>query len=259
MPEIPDLENFARNLRKHFQGKKLQKVAVYESRTKSDPESQLKKALEKSTLEDIYRVGKETRFRFSNGNILRLHLMLHGDLYLYDKENEHKFTRAELLFEGGKGLAITDWQKNANIRLVTEEQPGLDALDPKMNYSYLKKKLNASSATVKNILRDQDFIRGLGNAYTDEILWVAKINPYSVAKAIPDDKIKLLAKAIKSVLKHAINYIATNHPDNITGEIRDFLNVHNSKRKESPNGAEIKKEKKGGSNTYYTDEQELYF
>jgi formamidopyrimidine-DNA glycosylase len=118
--------------------------------------------------------------------------------------------------------------------------------------------MNTSSATIKNLITDQDFIRGLGNAYTDEILWEARINPYSVASAIPDDKTKALAKAIKSVLKHGIKYIEKHHTDNITGEIRDFLKVHNNKKKESPNGYEIKKEKKGGSNTYYTEEQELY-
>ncbi len=60
------------------------------------------------------------------------------------------------------------------------------------------------------------------------------------------------------MLKKAITHIEKNHRDNITGEIRVFLRVHNSKKKESPNGFEIKKEKKGGSHTYYTYEQILY-
>ncbi len=257
MPEIPDLENFARNLNKQFKGKRVKKFTQHDGRVIHNPEKEIKKAVEKATLEKVYRSGKEMRLLFSNKTLLGLHLMLHGDLHLFEKNNENKFTRVEFLFDDNSGLAITDWQKSANIRLNPEDKEGIDALDKKLNFSYLKKGLQ-SSATIKNVLRNQEFIRGLGNAYTDEILWHAKINPYSVANAIPDEKIKDLAKAIKSVLKHAIKHIEINHPENLTGEIRDFLKVHNSRKEKSPAGYDIKKEKKGGSNTYYTDEQELY-
>ncbi len=257
MPEIPDLENFARNLNKHFKGKKVKKFTQHPGRVVPNNEKELKKALEKNTLKKVYRSGKELRLLFSDKTLLGLHLMLHGDLHIFENKNDNKFTRVDFLFEDGSGLAVTDWQKSANVRLNPEDKEGIDALDKKLNFSYLKKGMQ-SSATIKNVLRKQEFIRGLGNAYTDEILWKAKINPYSIAKAIPENKIKDLAKSIKSVLNHAIKHIEKNYPDNLTGEIRDFLKVHNTKKEKSPGGFEIKKEKKGGSNTYYTDEQELY-
>ncbi len=71
----------------------------------------------------------------------------------------------------------------------------------------------------------------MGDAYTDEIFWEARISPFSISNAIPDVKIILLPKAIKIVLKNAIKHIEKNHPDNITDEIRDFLKVHNNKKK----------------------------
>ncbi len=65
-----------------------------------------------------------------------MHLMLHGDLYIFNKKNENKFTIVELLFENNKGLAITDWQGNANIKLNPADNAGLDALDPKINFTF---------------------------------------------------------------------------------------------------------------------------
>jgi formamidopyrimidine-DNA glycosylase len=63
--------------------------------------------------------------------------------------------------------------------------------------------------------------------------------------AIPDEKIKELAKAIKSVLKNAISKIKKKHPGIIQGEVRDFLKIHTKDRSKSPTGSPIKTEKKG--------------
>lgn len=105
---------------------------------------------------------------------------------------------------------------------------------------------------------DQKNIKGIGNAYADEILWDSLIDPSSVSNRIPDNKIKALAKSVKTVLLNAIKQILKTHPDIISGEVRDFLNIHNSKKKQSPGDAPIKQKMIGGRKTYYTDEQELF-
>ena len=105
---------------------------------------------------------------------------------------------------------------------------------------------------------DQKNIRGIGNAYTDEILWEAGISPLSICNKIPDNKIKALAKSIKEVLEDAENQIKKAQPDIISGEVRDFLKIHNSKKKESPTGGKIHNKMVNSRITYYTDEQELY-
>ena len=65
-------------------------------------------------------------------------------------------------------------------------------------------------------------------------------------------------QAIKKVLTDAEKEIRKNHPDIISGEVRDFLKIHNSKKKESPGGADIQIKTAGGRKTYFTDEQVLY-
>jgi formamidopyrimidine-DNA glycosylase len=257
MPELPDIEVFSRNLKKMYGGKKLSKIKVLNDKNIKDSQKELSKALEGQKLKDVYRSGKEMRFLFSNGNILGIHLMLTGDLIPFEDTNERKSTKVEFYFEGGNNLALTDRFKAAHVKLNPEEKEGIDALDPKLNYRYLKKAFNRKKA-IKDLLLDQNVIRGIGNAYSDEILWQSKISPFSKANAIPDEKIKELAKIIKKVLKNATNKIYKNHPDLIHGEIRDFLDIHTKKKEKSPTGAKIKIAERGMLKTYYTDEQVLY-
>jgi formamidopyrimidine-DNA glycosylase len=257
MPELPDLENFASNLKPVLAGQKVQQIKVIKPGSIKDSEAELKKNLEGNELKDIYREGKELRFLFANDLLVGLHLMLNGELYLFDKTNEHKNTVIEFYFNDGKGLAVTDRQALANIKMNPVNKAGLDALSDELDANYLTEKFQRKKK-IKDLLIDQDLIRGIGNAYADEILWEARISPLSIGKAIPAHKITELSKAIKQVLNNAINEIRKTHPGIITGEIRDFLKIHNPKLKQSPAGSPIKVEEIGGRRTYYTDEQELF-
>lgn len=255
MPELPDIEVFSRNLKKMFAGKQLKKVKVVNGKKLKDRPSELSKQLEGKKLVDIYRSGKEMRFAFSGGVTLGLHLMLTGDLHPFEGKNERKSTIVEFHFKDGSGLALTDRMKNAHIKLYPVDKEGIDALE--INYKKLKDILNRK-ANIKNVLLDQDSIRGIGNGYSDEILWKTRISPFSVASAIPDEKIKELAKNIKQVLKTAITRISRKYPDLVHGEIRDFMQIHTKKQSKSPTGATIKLADRGMLKTYYTEEQVLY-
>ena len=257
MPELPDIQVFTINLKKMFGGKKLSGIKIVNGRKLKDSQKELSKALEAQKLKDVYRSGKEMRFLFSNGSVLGLHLMLTGDLIPFDEKNERKSTIVEFYFEGGNNLALTDRFKQAFVKLDPEDKKGIDALDPKLNFGYLKKVLNKKKA-IKNILIDQNVIRGIGNAYSDEILWQSKISPFSKGAAIPDEKIKELGRNIKKVLKNATNNINKQYPGLIHGEIRDFLDIHTKKKDKSPTGAKIKIADRGMLKTYYTNEQVLY-
>jgi formamidopyrimidine-DNA glycosylase len=257
MPELPDLQAFSYNLNKQLAGKTLKKLSIPNKKKIKSPESAFKKALENHKLKKIERVGKELHFEFDKDAVLGLHLMLRGQLHLFEGKNDHKYTIIELLFDDDTGIAMADYQGQATPTLNPEERDTPDALSDEVNYSFLKDQLQ-SKAAIKNILLDQHVIRGIGNAYADEILWHAGISPFSISNKIPDNKIKTLAKAIKSVLKNAEKQILKSNPDIISGEVRDFLDIHNSKKKQSPTGGEIKHSVVGSRKTYYTEEQELY-
>jgi len=257
MPEAPDIEVFAFNMKEKFAGKKLLKVRVVDGTSLKDSVEDLEKSLEGATLENVTRSGKEFRFTFSNGVILGLHLMLTGDIVPFEGKNERKTTLIEFHFENGTAFALTDRWKSAHVKLHPEDKDGVDALSDELNYQYLKQILNRR-AKVKSILTDQNRIRGIGNGYSDEILWECGIHPDSVAKAIPDEKVKELARTIKKVLKEATKKIMNAYPGLTTGEIKEFHKVHNKNKTHSPTGYEIKINQKGMMKTYYTDEQVLY-
>ena len=258
MPELPDLNVFARNLDKKLAGKKVKRIEVENKWKLKVPVSKLKKGIEGSRLQKIYREGKELRYEFANGNVLGMHLMLHGKLDLLDDSTEKKNTIVAMHFDKKNVLALSDYQGAANIALNPEAKEAPDALSDDVDYKYLKEKLSKKRTNIKAFLLDQRMIRGIGNAYADEILWKARIHPQSVCKKIPDNKIKKLAREIKSVLKDAEKQILKIKPDIISGEERSFLKIHNAKKKESPTGGRIQNKKFNSRITYFTGEQELY-
>jgi formamidopyrimidine-DNA glycosylase len=254
MPELPDLQVFSKNLTKLFKDKKLEQIKA--TGKSNVPEKQLQDALEGRMLTRVIRAGKQLHFEFKDCHVLGMHLMLHGQLYAFDHENENKFTVAELLFEGGKGLALTDFQKAANLTLDPPATNVPDALDA--DIKYLSEKLGKTRTPVKTVLMDQKVLRGIGNAYADEILYDAKLSPFSPSNKIPADKVKELVYSIEKVLKHAEEKTLKDHPDIISGEFRDFLQVHQPKKKTTPNGETIHQKEVGGRKTYYTEAQELF-
>jgi len=258
MPELPDLEVFSKNLTKEIAGKKVSKLTVVNNKKLKTPAAKLRKSIEGSKLKKIYREGKELHFQFSNGTVLGLHLMLHGKLNLFEEKNTQKNAIIEILFADGTGLALSDYQGMATPTLNPEVKSSPDALAKGVDYKFLKEQASKKRTNIKNLLMDQNIVRGIGNAYADEILWDAGISPLSIANKIPDAKLKALAKSIKSVLRDAEKQILKKNPDIISGEVRDFLKIHNSKKKESPTGGKIKSQMLNSRITYYTDEQELY-
>jgi formamidopyrimidine-DNA glycosylase len=258
MPELPDLNVFAKNLGKVLTGKTIQKIVVTNRRKLKIPVSKLKKEIEGSKLKKVYREGKELHFEFSNGNVLGMHLMLKGTLYLIEGKNDKKSTIIEIHFNNNKVLVLTDYQGSANVNLNPVGKDSPDALSDELDYKFLKQKLEKKRTNIKTFLVDQNIVRGIGNAYADEILWKSKIHPESVCYNIPDDKIKTLAKAIKSVLRDAEKQILKISPDIISGEERSFLKIHNSKKKESPTGAKIQNKMLNSRITYFTREQKQY-
>jgi len=253
MPELPDILVFAKNLDAVFAGKVLRKIKVVNGKKLADTATALSKALEGKRLKKIYRSGKELRFDFEGGTLAGIHLMLTGDMFIFEKENSHHSTIIELYFEGDKNLALTDRMRNAYFRLNPEDKAGVDAME--LDFKTLKGILNRKT-TIKNILLDQELIRGIGNGYSDEILWETRISPYSIASAIPDEKIKELVKVIPALLTDAAKKIDKAHPGKINDEAKEFLKIHRNPHK-SPTGRPIQVDTKGSRKTYYTDEQVL--
>ena len=90
MPELPDLNVFAKNLDKALRAKNVEKIVVQNKTKLKTSFAKLKKQIQGSKLKKVYREGKELHFEFSNGNIIGMHLMLKGNLYIIEGEKNDK-------------------------------------------------------------------------------------------------------------------------------------------------------------------------
>ena len=255
MPELPDLEIFAANLEKQFKNKKLERLEVVVAKKLNVTEKDLQEAFVGQKLKSVLREGKTLQLHFEGGQVLGLHLMLHGAIRVLEKDKETKFKIIEFWFKGDHGFALTDFQKQATPTLNPELSEVPDALSKDFSITYFKQLLSKKKTQVKQVLMDQKLIRGIGNTYADEILWDARISPFSISKAIPEMKVKDLYQSIEAVLRKEIMQLTRVIPDSFDTEVKDYLKVHNPSLKQSPTGHEIKIDKAGGRKTYYTIEQ----
>lgn len=256
MAELPDLTVFANILTRRFKGHILDQVMVTETRKLNVSATEFKKALEGHQLEQVAREGKTLQLHFSGGQVLGLHLMLRGELMSIAGDDVPRFQILAFHFENGEGFALIDLQKQATPTLNPETVTVPDALDIKLDD--FKAIVGKKRVTIKTLLMDQKVIRGIGNSYTDEILYHAKISPFSIANVIPEKSVGQLFKSMDVVLKKAIREIGDANGDELTGELKDFMEVHNPRLKITAKGEPIKSDKIGGRTTYYTDAQELF-
>ncbi|MET1057907.1 MAG: DNA-formamidopyrimidine glycosylase family protein [Pedobacter sp.] len=257
MAELPDLTVYAEILSRRFKGKTLKDLDVKVSKKLNVSVKELESALLGKKLTAVSRYGKSLHFEFAGDIVLQIHLMLRGELVLLNKENpDPKYEILGFMFSGGEGFAVVDLLRQATPTLNPEEAKSPDALE--ITLEDLTATLSKSRKMVKEVLMDQKKMRGIGNSYADEILWHARISPFSIANAIPEKAVKKLFSSMDKVLKKAIEEIAKENGDELHGELRDVMKIHGSRIEKSPGGAAVKSEKIGGRTSYYTEEQELY-
>lgn len=257
MPEIPDLTVFADNLHRRLSGKRVSAAEGHGGNRLNVPPEELRAAVTGNVLEKVERSGKEVEFAFSDGARLLVHLMLAGRFVITDTPDRLRDRVLTIRFEDGQSLVVTDPKGLAKAALNPKPSAAPDALD--VGADYLRRKAAEKPRTLaKAFLIDQAILRGIGNAYADEILWEAKISPKAAMGRIPGEIMEELADAMRKVLTEAVEKIRAANPDIIGGEIRDFLLVHNPDRTQSPTGHPILREKIASKTTYFTEEQVLY-
>ena len=254
MPELPDLAVIAKNIEKRLKDHTLQSLTLHVDRKANVDEKTFHDALVGHKVKSVFREGKELRFEIGK-ELLGLHLMLHGELKLVENDEEVKFPILQLDF-GKHHLYLTDWQKQAAATLNPEKTTVPDAL--KMKDKEFGELLNKKKSDIKTVLLDQKSIRGIGNAYADEILYDSGISPHSIANAIPANQVEKLWRSMQSVLKDAIDQISKADPDRLTGENRDFMKIHLPKIDKTEKGEAIIVDKKGSRKSYYVESQEVY-
>lgn len=258
MPELPDLDAYAKNLEKTVSGKTVKEVVIYKLGKLNVGKKEINQALVSSKLTNFQRSGKEMLLLFDNENVVSIHLMLEGKFNITSDIDSINFRMFALDLDG-EYLVISDPRGWAKMELNPEPSPTPDAMSSDFSLEYFLGKLKEKKTkNIKALLIDQDIIRGIGNAYVDEILWEAKVSPESKAGRIPEAVAERLYSAIGEVLSRSVDEIFKVSPDVINGEVRDFMRVHSKEKEVCPNGFAIQTKKIASKTTYYTEEQEVY-
>jgi formamidopyrimidine-DNA glycosylase len=210
---------------------------------------------------DIARTGKELVFRMSNENAFSVHLMLKGSFHICAAEEAADLPAriVTFAFEDQSALTVSDPSKLCRLTLNPKASAAPDVLSDEFDQAYFLKKARAFAwLNVKAFLIDQSIMRGIGNAYADEILFRANISPEAYVGRIPPEALMELYRAIPAVLTEAIEMILKIAPDIIGGEERSFLKVHHPDKAATDEGDPILVKVVADKKTYYTARQRRF-
>jgi formamidopyrimidine-DNA glycosylase len=133
-----------------------------------------------------------------------------------------------------------------------EDEQGPDADDPALSLEVWRARIRRHPGELKNLLRNQAFVAGIGNAYSDEILHAARLLPFRKRSSLANEEVDELYAATRSTLARAIDILRARVPPTFEQQVRDFLAVHMKGGQACPRcGTRISEVKAGGFVTSY--------
>ncbi len=249
MPELPEVEALALDLRGRFADRAIAKVHVvaFSALKTFDPPVH---AVEGSFVDDVTRHGK-----FLDVSAGGLHLVVHlaragwirwrEDFPPTPPRPSSKSPLAlRIELDDGSGVDITEagTKKSLAAYVVREpsDVPGIASLGPDpLVDDFTVEALagilaKAGRAQVKGVLRHQGTIAGIGNAYSDEILHAARMSPFKPASSLTEDDLQTLYDAIHDVLGAAVDRSRGLAASELKGEKKTHLAVHGRAGQECP-------------------------
>ncbi len=213
MPELPDVETFKRVLARTSLRKTIERVVVSDKRILGKlPARTFVGRLQGARLVAAQRYGKHLLARIDRGGWLTLHFGMTGALHSVSKPGrEPPFTRVRLDFTDDGSLAYTNKRMIGRVGLIENaadfiagERLGPDALDRRFDFAAFKAAVLGVKRDVKSVLMDQEIVAGIGNIYSDEILFQARVNPAARLDKLTPNQLKQLFLKMREVLRTAI-------------------------------------------------------
>lgn len=213
MPELPEVETIARQLRERkVEGREILSVQVKWGKT-VEPLSVVvfAKELCGTTIDEISRVGKWLQFSLSSGKTIMIHLRMSGSFSLSPSSHD----RIVLELSDGLTLYYRDTRKFGRWKLVDDPSEilgplGPDALTGRFSLAYFREMTRKRHRMIKPLILDQSIVAGLGNIYADEALWEAKIHPERISDSLSDAELGALFRAVRHVLETGVQNRGTS-------------------------------------------------
>jgi formamidopyrimidine-DNA glycosylase len=208
MPELPEVEMYARYFARHALGQPVTRIRVLDTRILG---TRSLRPLVGHTFRRVHRHGKHL-FADAEDVWLRLHFGMTGDLAYY-RDEPPRFSRVIFDFDNGAHLAYEDARLFGVVDIVRSPEEfirehglGPDPLDPQFTLREFRKLLHKRRGRIKALLLSQDIIAGIGNLYADEALFRAGIDPRRTVDQMSDAEVKTLYKQIRGVLQETIDF-----------------------------------------------------
>ena len=237
MPELPEMENYKLQLSSLITNKPITSVTVNREKSINTSTKQFIEAVENTTIVRIERRAKHLLFYLSNKKILLLHLMLGGWMFYGTEDEKPKRTIQIQLSFGNKHLFFIGLRLGY-LHLLSVEQceTELEDLGPEPLYdgfteSDFLEHISHKRGNLKLKLVDQHFLSGIGNCYSDEICYDARILPTRKIEELEPKEQKNLYQSIRRILQSAISiggYMEhpLYHNDEKTGSYNDECKVY---------------------------------
>jgi formamidopyrimidine-DNA glycosylase len=233
MPELPEVETIRRDLLPHVVGRTVTGVHVAPSASRVirdvSPRSFAGRLVGRR-IDDLARRGKYLLFRLEGKGApiyLTVHLRMTGSL-LYRRAGDppDAYARAVVSLDDGSELRYADLRKLGQMWLVDSPEDavgtlGPEPLDAAFTAAKLREALSRRRAPIKTVLLDQRAVAGLGNIYTDEALFAARIHPLRLANTLSEPEAKRLHRAIRRVLNDALGNRGSSFRDYVDAAGRE--------------------------------------
>ena len=215
MPELPEVETIKNVIEPQIQGLTIEKVMIKRPEVIAHPAAdEFCRLLARQVISRMGRRGKFLMIVLESGDRIVLHLRMTGCLLVSPQnDTEEKHTHVAFALSNGRELRFSDTRRFGRFWLLRDGEAdtcsgiaklGIEPFDQKLTAEYLRKCFAKSRRTIKQCLLDQTAIAGIGNIYSDEILFTAGIYPECPANALQEEEWKQLAATIPERLSYFI-------------------------------------------------------
>jgi formamidopyrimidine-DNA glycosylase len=253
MPELPDVEIYKKYVEKHAMNKKIKGVEYNDPKQLLESSKQkISQNLKGSKFTHSKRLGKHLLLQVDDKKWLAMHFGMTGDIsYFKYNEKDPEYSKVIIEFNNNHKLSVISKRKLGELTITEnpeiyrkENDIGIDAF--KCGFEEFKKALEGKRGGIKNVLMDQSRVAGIGNIYSDEILYQEKLHPKFKFEKLDKKTLKSLYNAIQRVLKTAINHEA--NPKDFPNH---YLLKHRKEGEDCPRcNGEIKKIRINGRGCY---------
>ena len=236
MPEVPELEHVAAVLTRRLAGRSIETVEITRPVLIRMPSDDFTAALTGVGLGAVRRLGKPLFLDLDTDQTLVVAPMLTGRFqFAADTKRAPARTCFRFNLDNGEGLRYVDQRLLGKVYLVAADaldqvsgfsEMGPDVLAAELSEEAFLERLRKYRVQVKNVIVNAKFMGGVGNAYSDEILFVAGIHPFTRVADLEETRRKRLYAAIRDVMDWAGPIAAEAMGDRVDKKPRDFLRVH---------------------------------